>query len=123
MRPIVLDKAEAFATRVVNAQKYLSNIKGEKRMSDQLLRSGTAIQALIAEAQYAQSTADFISKMHIALKEANEARNWIVVLHNTSYFDDNMFNSIYDDVNQIVMILSSIVRTTKQKNGFNAVKQ
>lgn len=123
MRPLVLDKAESFATRVVNAQRYLSCVKGEKRMSDQLLRSGTAIQALIAEAQYAQSTADFINKMHIALKEANESRNWIIVLHNTRYFDDNMFKSIYDDVNQIVMMLSSIIRTTKRNNGLNVVKK
>lgn len=77
MKPQVLDKAEAFATRVVKAKKYLCDEKHEYKMSDQLLRSGTAVQALIAEAQYAQSRADFINKYSIALKEANEARNWI----------------------------------------------
>ena len=117
MQPVVLDKAIAFATRITRAHSWLVDEKNEKRMSDQLYRSGTAIQALISEAQYAQSTADFINKMQIALKEANESRSWIIVLHNTGYFDDNIFNSIYDDINQLVMIISAIVRTTKRNNG------
>lgn len=119
MRPKVLDKAEAFAVRITNAYRYLVEQKKERRMSDQLYRSGTAIQALIAEAQYAQSTADFINKMQIALKEANESRNWIKILHETGYFDDNVFNSIYDDINQIVMILSAIVRNAKKNSGMS----
>ena len=82
-------------------------------MSTQLLRSGTAISALIAEVQYAQSKADFINKMSVALKEANESRNWITLLHDGDYIDDKAYNSIYDDINQIVMMLVSIVRTSK----------
>jgi len=117
MRPLILDKADAFAVRIVNAHKYLIKEHNEHRMSDQLYRSGTAVQALVAESQYAQSTADFINKMQIALKEANETRNWIVLLHNTGFFSDAAFNSLYDDINQIVMILIAIVRSTKRNNG------
>ena len=113
MEPIVLSKARAFAVRVIKAEKYLKNEKHEYNMSNQLLRSGTAISALIAEAQYAQSKADFISKMSIALKEANESRNWITLLHEGEYINESTFNSIYDDVNQLVMILISIVRSSK----------
>ena len=111
---IIKTKADAFAVRVVNAYRYLTIEKNEKRMSDQMYRSGTAIQALIAEAEYAQSTADFISKMSIALKEANETRSWINLLHETGYFSDGMYCSIYDDINQIVIILIAIIRKTKE---------
>lgn len=111
---IVKIKADAFAIRIVNAYRYLTEEKKEKRMSDQLYRSGTAVQALIAEAEYAQSTADFINKMSIALKEANESRSWINLLHETGYFDDSVYNSIHDDINQIIIILIAIVRKTKE---------
>lgn len=114
---IVKIKADAFAVRVVNAYRYLVKEKHEKRMSDQLYRSGTAVQALIAEAQYAQSTADFVNKLEIALKEANEARSWICLLYRTGYFQQREFDSIYDDVNQIVMLLIAIIRKTKSNNG------
>ena len=114
MEPIVLDKARAFAVRIINAERYLKAEKKEYNMSNQLLRSGTAISALIAEAQYAQSKADFINKMSIALKEANESRNWITLLHDGGYIDNRTYQSIYDDINQIVIMLISIVKTSKQ---------
>ncbi len=116
MEPIVLSKARAFAKRVIKAEKYLKTEKREHSMSNQLLRSGTAISALIAEAQYAQSKADFINKMSIALKEANESRNWIILLHDGEYIDDKSYDSIYDDINQLVMMLVSIVRTSKSNS-------
>lgn len=109
-----MQKAQAFAIRVINAEKYLRIQKSECIMSKQLLRSGTAISALIAEAQYAQSKADFINKMSIALKEANESRNWITLLYQGNYIDKKSYDSIYDDINQIVMILISIVRSSKK---------
>lgn len=90
-------------------------------MSKQLYRSGTSIQANIAEAQYAQSHKDFINKMSIALKEANESRRWIGLLHKTEYINDREYKSIYDDVNEIVMILISIIRKGKNNNGNNEV--
>lgn len=86
-------------------------------MSDQLYRCGTSVQAMIAESQYAQSTADFINKLEIALKEANESRSWINLLYKTEYFDQRMYDSMYKDINEIIIILISIVRTTKRNNG------
>jgi len=109
----VEEKADAFAIRIVNAYKYLTNVKHEYVISKQLYRSGTSIQANVAEAQYAQSLDDFISKMSIALKEANESRKWITLLHKTEYLTEKEYNSIYGDVNEIVMILISIIRTGK----------
>lgn len=111
--PIVQLKSMEFAARIVRVHEYLVNVKKEKRISDQLYRSGTSIQANIAEAQYAVSHADFINKMQIALKEANESRNWITLLYKTGYFEEKAYLSLYDDINQIVMLLISILRTAK----------
>jgi four helix bundle protein len=115
----VLDKALNFAVRVTNAHKYLVKSKNEHRISDQLYRSGTSIQANISEAQYAISHADFICKMQIALKEANESRNWITLLHKTNYIDDRTYESIYNDVNEIVMMLIAILKTAKNNSFKN----
>lgn len=120
-KSIVQEKADAFAVRVVKAYKYITNEKREYVMSKQLYRSGTSVQANIAEAQYAQSHKDFINKMSIALKEANESRRWIGLLHKTEYINDREYKSIYDDVNEIVMILISIIRKGKNNNGNNEV--
>lgn len=114
---IIKIKADNFAVRIVNAHKYLVEQKHEHHMSNQLYRCGTAIQAMVAEAQYAQSTADFISKFEIALKEANEARSWINLLFRTGYFSQIEYDSIYDDINQIIMIIIAIVRKTKKNKG------
>lgn len=120
-KSIVQEKADAFAVRVVKAYKYITNEKREYVMSKQLYRSGTSVQANIAEAQYAQSHKDFINKMSIALKEANESRRWIGLLHKTEYINDREYKSIYGDVNEIVMILISIIRKGKNNNGNNEV--
>lgn len=119
MKPLILNKSEAFAVRIVNAYNYLVKQKHETVISKQLLRAGTSIQANIAEAQYAQSRPDFISKYNIALKEANETRNWINLLHNTGYIDQAAYDSIYDDINQIVIILISILRKLKGNSDNN----
>ena len=114
--PIVQIKAMDFAARIVKVHEYLVKEKKEKRISDQLDRSGTSVQANIAEAQYAVSRPDFINKMQIALKEANESRNWITLLFKAGYFDERSYLSLYDDINQIVMLLIAILRTSKD-NG------
>ncbi len=112
---IIISKTESFADRIVKVYKYLKTVKNEYRMSDQLLRCGTSIGALVKESQFAQSTADFINKNYVALKEANEASYWIDRLHNGDYFTDAEFKSLSKDVNEIVAILISIVKTTKEK--------
>ena len=105
--------AKAYAIRIVNAQKYLLSEKQETRISDQLKRSGTAVMALLAEAQYAQSRADFINKLQVALKEANESRDWLNLLHDTGYIDDDVHRSIIKDVSTIIFLLVRSINTAK----------
>lgn len=111
---ITLTKARAFAVRVTKAKRFLNDNKNEFRISDQLYRSGTSIAANVSEAQYAQSKADFITKLHIALKEANESKNWIEILHDTDYFDDRAYQSINSDITEIIKLLISSINTAKK---------
>ncbi len=82
---IVKDKSFAFALRVVKLAKYLESEKKEFVLSRQVLRSGTAIGALVREAEHAESRADFVHKMNIALKEASETLYWLDLLHQGGY--------------------------------------
>lgn len=111
---VIQEKSDAFAIRIVNANRYLRDVKHEYCMSNQICKSGTSIQANVAEAQYAESRKDFVHKMSIALKEANETRNWINVLHHTGYIDRRTFDSILKDINEIIVILVSIIKTAKR---------
>ncbi len=86
-RNIVKDKSFDFAVRIVNLSKYLTEQKREYVLSKQILRSGTAIGALIRESEQAESKADFIHKLAIALKEANETDYWLDLLHKTEYLE------------------------------------
>lgn len=106
-------KSYDFAIRIVNLHKYLNQQKEIHSLSNQMLRSGTAIGALIQEAVHAQSKADFLNKMNVSLKEANETMYWIRLLHSTHYLKDNEFASIHKDCEEIVKLLASIVKTTK----------
>jgi four helix bundle protein len=81
----------------------------------QLLRSGTAIGALVREAQQAESKADFIHKLAIALKEANESDYWLELLHQSGYVDSKGFMSISADVEELLKLLTSIIKTTRNK--------
>ena len=106
-------KSYDFAIRIVNLHKYLNRQKEIHSLSNQMLRSGTAIGALIQEAVHAQSKADFLNKMNVSLKEANETMYWIRLLHSTHYLKDNEFAPIHKDCEEIVKLLASIVKTTK----------
>ena len=110
---LIEERSYAFALRVVNAYKYLTTAKGERVMSKQLLRSGTSVGAMMHEAKFAQSRADFVSKASIALKEANETQYWLRLLHDSGYIDDATFVSMFDDAQQVTAILVSIVKSTK----------
>ena len=112
-RNVVLDKSYAFAIRVVNAYKYLTESQKEFVLSKQLLRSGTAIGALNREAVHAQSKADFLNKMNIALKEAYETEYWLNLLYDTHYLDEKNYKSIIADCKELVALLTSIVKTVK----------
>lgn len=108
-------KSFKFAIRIVNLYKHLSVQKKEYILSKQLLRSGTSVGANVSEAVNAQSKKDFLSKMNIALKEATETKYWIKLLHETDYIEDNHYQSILSDCIELEKILSSIVKTTKEK--------
>jgi len=108
----IKDKSFEFAVRIVNLNKYLCSEKNEYVLSNQLLRSGTSIGANISEAERGQSKKDFISKMSIALKEANETEYWLRLLYRTNYLTQEQFDSLHKDIEEIIFILISICRTS-----------
>jgi four helix bundle protein len=114
-KSIVADKSYRFAIRVVKLYKFLVDEKKEFILSKQLLRSGTAVGALLKEAEHAQSKPDFLSKVNIALKEANETGYWLMLLKDTDYISTKEFDSINADVEEILKLLVSIVKTTKSR--------
>ena len=83
--------------------------------SKQIYRSGTSIGANVRESRHAQSDADFLSKMSIAYKEADETDYWLNMLHDNGYIDDELFHSLSHDCDRILRILTSIVKTMKAK--------
>ena len=114
MANVVEEKSFQFAIRIVRLYQYLRSKKKEFVLSKQLLRSGTSIGANVAEAQQAQSRADFLSKINIALKEAAETEYWLRLLRATDYMAEKEFRSIYDDCEQVKKLLVSIVKSTKE---------
>jgi four helix bundle protein len=111
---IIRDKSFAFALRIVKMYKFLVD-KKEYVLSKQLLRSGTAIGALVREAEHAESKADFIHKMAIAQKEANETDYWIELLFQSQYLDNSEYHSILKDIEELNKILASIIITSKEE--------
>ena len=107
---IITEKSMAFSVRIVNLHRYLTQEKKEFIIAKQICKSGTSIGANVAEAQRAQSTADFVAKMKIALKEANETQYWLQLLHQTAYISDKEFNSIDGDLVEILKILTAICK-------------
>lgn len=112
---MIQQKSLTFAIRVVKLYKNIVKTKKEYVLSKQLLRSGTAIGALVREAEHGQSKADFLSKMNIALKEANETVYWLILLKETEYLTESEFESIHSDAEELLKILVSIVKTTKRR--------
>ena len=112
---IVNKKAYDFALRIIKLYKYLINEQKEFVLSKQILRSGTSIGALIKEAEHGQSKADFLHKMNIALKEANETEYWLMLLKDSQYINEQSYESISPDIVELIKILVSIVKTTKTK--------
>ncbi|MBT3178965.1 MAG: four helix bundle protein [Desulfobacula sp.] len=114
---IVKNKSFAFALRVVKLFQYLQAEKKEYILSKQLLRSGTAIGALIREAEQAESKADFIHKMAIAQKEANETDYWIELLFQATYLNETQYKSILPDITELKKLLSSIIIKSKENKN------
>lgn len=111
---VVMNKSYAFALRIIKLYKYLVSDQKEFVLSKQILRSGTSIGALVKESEHAQSKADFINKMNIALKEANESEYWLMLLKESSYIDEKSFNSIHSENVELIKLLVSIVKSSKE---------
>ena len=109
----VREKSFQFALRIVELCRYLQNVHKEYVLSKQIIRAGTSIGANLAEAQYAQSKADFISKNSIALKEAAETRYWLKLLYGSDFIDETQYKSVKIDVDELIKLLTTIVNTSK----------
>lgn len=115
MKSVIEKRSFEFSVLCVEEYKRLTE-KKEYVLSKQFLRSSTSIGANVSEAQFAQSTKDFISKMSIALKEASETKYWIRLLERTKYLESKNYKILIDEINQIIRMLVKIVNTSK-KNG------
>ena len=114
---VIKSKSFNFPIRVVKLYQFLNQEKKEYLLSRQLLRSGTVIGALVREAEQAESRLDFIQKLDIAQKEANETDYWLELLFQSAYLNETQFQSLKNNVVEINKILASIIITTKQRIG------
>ena len=112
----VLQKSNTFAIRCGRLYQFLTSEKREKILSAQLLRSGTSIGANVKEGSRAQSTADFLSRMQIALKEASETEYRLELLMETDYITEKAAESILNDCRELIRLITAIVKTTKENN-------
>lgn len=112
----VHEKSKALAIRIIRFVRYLQTDKKDYVLSNQILRSGTSIGANVRESKNAQSTADFVNKLSIALKEADETAYWLELLFESNTIDKTIFNSLYDDNKELIALLTSIIKTTKNNN-------
>lgn len=110
----LIEKSIDFGARIVKLQRYLVRERKEVFLSKQILRSGTSIGANFNEAQYGNSRADFIAKLHIALKETAETEYWLHILQKSDYLDDTMAGSMLRDCLEIKRILISSINTAKE---------
>ena len=110
------EKSYLFGVRIVKMVKFIKCCPKEYPMLNQVFRSGTAIGALVSEATYAQSAADFISKLSIALKECNETLYWLNILKDTEYLNEKEFESVSSDCQELLALMISSIKTTKQNN-------
>ncbi len=113
---ILRDKSFLFAIRIVRLSQDLQKVK-EFVLSKQILRSGTAVGALIAEAEFGQSKPDFIHKMNIALKEANETTYWLLLLRNTGFMNELIHKSLASDCTELIKMLIATIKTSKKSIG------
>jgi four helix bundle protein len=110
-------KTFAFAVRIVRLAQHVRAENKEHVLSKQVLRSGTAIGALVREAEQAESKADFIHKLSIGLKEAGETEYWLQLLHETEYLTAREFQSLNADLAELLKLLTAIIKTTKARQG------
>jgi len=112
---VLKKKSFDFALRIVNLYKYMQDNKKEYIMSKQLMRSGTSVGAMIREAEYAESTNDYIHKLSIAQKEINETLYWLELLNASEYLTVQQFESINNDAVEVIKLITSTIKTIKTK--------
>jgi four helix bundle protein len=112
---ILKTKSFAFAVRIVKLYKFLKKEHNEFIISQQIIRSGTAIGALIREAEHGESLKDFVHKLNISLKEANEAKYWLDLLFASDFITKRMYDSINKDCEELLKLLIASVKTTKKR--------
>lgn len=115
---ILKTKSYKFSIEIVKIYKHLSKEKQEFIISKQLIRSWTSIWAMIREAEFGQSKADFVNKMSIALKEANETLYRLDLLKDTSYMDEQQYQALYGKWEEILKMLVATIKTSKEKNWY-----
>lgn len=116
---IIQIKADKYSDRIIKMYQYLNSTKSEQVFSKQILRSGTSIGANIAESRNAQSGKDFVSKLCIALKEADETDYWLRKLLTGNYITEHQYESMHHDNEEIIKILTKIIKTMKSKYNLN----
>ena len=113
----LIAKTLDFSVRIVNLYKCLRDERHETVMSKQILRSGTSVGANASEAIAAESTDDFVHKLTISLKEANETKYWILLLHRTQFIKEEEFKSIMTDCQELRKLIGSIISSTKRNQN------
>ena len=113
---LINGKTLKFALRIIEMVKYVRRKDNENVLTNQVLRSGTSIGASVRESEYAQSQSDFIHKLSISLKEANETGYWLCLLNKAGYIDGNSYESIKKDCDEIMAILIASIKTAKSHN-------
>ena len=113
-KKVLRDKSYDFAIKIVKLSQFLMSEKKEFVLSKQVLRSGTAIGSLVREAEFGQSKADFINKMSIALKEANETDYWISILKDSDYINNEQYNMLHSKCAELIAMLVATVKTSKK---------
>jgi four helix bundle protein len=119
---VVVQKSYAFSLRCVRLYKYLCSRDGNYIIGKQLLRSGTSIGANVREALRAQTRPDFITKLNVALKEASETEYWIELLRDSDYISSSQAESMLADCVELLKILTSIVKKSKENSDTIRIK-
>jgi four helix bundle protein len=114
---VIKIKSFAFAIRIVRLYQYMCDNRKEYVISKQLLRCGTSVGALVRESEQAESRSDFIHKLGVAQKEINETIYWLELLRATDYLGELEFKSINQNAVEIIRLLTSIIKSTKSRNG------
>lgn len=114
---VLKNKVDSYTDRIVKLFRYLKEEKNELYISAQIIRSGTSIGANLAENRNAESPKDFVHKLKIALKEADETKYWLEKLHAGEYIDDRGFASMIQDNEEIIKLLVASIKTLKQNNN------